>query len=488
VPGPAPLRAGLKVAVCYYTLRCASSLPGFPSEEVKVKRRFSDFDQLHHMLRQHHQGYFVPPLPSKSFFESKVAHTDGFLRVRRVDLQVGGACLCWAFAGPLLGALGGEGARRGGAAAWVGPAGWLGPRHTAAACARLGAPPPPRSPGSWQQAGQLHLAASRPFGTQLVQLRCTTPAPGPRRPQAYVRAVASHPVLRTSEEIRLFLTLPGELNYQPQWVQLVEHRASMLDNIKGLIGGGRQRRQRPPEPPAPGPPRPPCRHLGLLPLAAGGSAAAAQGPRVAAPRAGLHRRAAALGPRVAAVDLAASPPPLSPLPPVGMDTYSSSTGGHGSGAQAAAAAGTSFLPSFITRVKSVLVGFPISPQGLSDDELALRATKEQLKELQVGGLRAGRGRGGGLAGRGGGGGAASGRGDQLLAKRASRLLPARTQRRRAQRGPLALIVAACAAALAIHGRVLLPRRCTCPARAAPRARWCATWRPCARTCRSWGAA
>jgi sorting nexin-1/2 len=82
--------------VYYYTLRCSSSLPGFPSEEVTVRRRFSDFDQLHHMLRQHHQGYFIPPLPSKSFFESKVAHTDSFLRVRRVDLQVRGLLPCGA--------------------------------------------------------------------------------------------------------------------------------------------------------------------------------------------------------------------------------------------------------------------------------------------------------------------------------------------------------------------------------------------------------
>jgi hypothetical protein len=37
----------------------------------------------------------------------------------------------------------------------------------------------------------------------------------------------------------------------------------------------------------------------------------------------------------------------------------------------------------MTRMKSALVGYPISPQGFSDDEMALRATKEQLKELQV---------------------------------------------------------------------------------------------------------
>jgi hypothetical protein len=229
------------VQVFYYTLRCASSLPGFPDDEVTVKRRFSDFDQLHHMLRQHHQGYFVPPLPSKSFFESKVAHTDSFLRVRRVDLQVrragqragwqGRLARCWL-----------QAAQRAPASSTRIAHHLHHPRTTPTHTPHQRTRPPTHAPTN----AHAHPYAHTPTNARAHQ-RTRPPTCPPTRPpahqrtratpQAYIRAVASHPVLRTSEEVRLFLTLPGELSYQPQWVQLVEHRASMLDNIKGLIGG-----------------------------------------------------------------------------------------------------------------------------------------------------------------------------------------------------------------------------------------------------------
>lgn len=86
---------GMKAAVYYYNIKVDSELPGYPGNSITVRRRFSDFDQLHHMLKAHHHGYFVPPLPEKSFLESKIAMREGFLRVRRVDLQVcsGGSCV-----------------------------------------------------------------------------------------------------------------------------------------------------------------------------------------------------------------------------------------------------------------------------------------------------------------------------------------------------------------------------------------------------------
>jgi hypothetical protein len=107
-------------------------------------------------------------------------------------------------------------------------------------------------------------------------------------------------VLRNSEEMHLFLTLSGELSYQPQWVQLVERRASVLDGLKGLIG---------------------------MPSSSGSSAGSAGSAGSSAPAPGL-------------------------------------------------------LPGFMARMKSALGAAPVSNQALSEDELALRAAKEQLRELQ----------------------------------------------------------------------------------------------------------
>lgn len=53
---------------------------------MQVRRRFSDFDALHKVLRQIYRGYIIPPLPEKSFIQSKMAHDD-FIRLRRADLQ-----------------------------------------------------------------------------------------------------------------------------------------------------------------------------------------------------------------------------------------------------------------------------------------------------------------------------------------------------------------------------------------------------------------
>jgi hypothetical protein len=62
-------------------------LAGGP-HSVEVRRRFSDFEALHRLLKAVFPGYFVPPLPDKSFFDSRFAR-DSFIKVRQVDLQVG---------------------------------------------------------------------------------------------------------------------------------------------------------------------------------------------------------------------------------------------------------------------------------------------------------------------------------------------------------------------------------------------------------------
>ena len=115
-PGPGyrslgPLTAGL-AATAAAAAAAVPLRPGTPSSDteeatgtaaaaagggtvVEVRRRFSDFEALHSLLKAHYPGYFIPPVPDKSFFESRFAG-DSFLKVRKVDLQV----RCAAFHSP----------------------------------------------------------------------------------------------------------------------------------------------------------------------------------------------------------------------------------------------------------------------------------------------------------------------------------------------------------------------------------------------------
>lgn len=51
---------------------------------------------------------------------------------------------------------------------------------------------------------------SRPLNTTLCPV-----------PQAFLRGIVSHPVLRDSEALKLFLLQPGELSYNPAWIALL---------------------------------------------------------------------------------------------------------------------------------------------------------------------------------------------------------------------------------------------------------------------------
>lgn len=133
------VKLGIKSNYITYSVVTESALPGYSQDKAQVRRRFSDFDTLHHMLRHNYRGYFIPPLPEKSFVDSKLAR-EGFVRLRRVDLQ------------------------------------------------------------------------------------------------AYMRAVAGHPVLRSCEEVRLFLTTPGELSCTAAWTAL-QARPKLVDTMKGMFGG-----------------------------------------------------------------------------------------------------------------------------------------------------------------------------------------------------------------------------------------------------------
>jgi hypothetical protein len=105
-PGPGhrstslgPLTAGLAAAAAAATALQPGTPPSDTAEGprtpaagggtvVEVRRRFSDFEGLHSLLKAHYPGYFIPPVPDKAFFDSRFAG-DSFLKVRKVDLQVG---------------------------------------------------------------------------------------------------------------------------------------------------------------------------------------------------------------------------------------------------------------------------------------------------------------------------------------------------------------------------------------------------------------
>ena len=45
-------------------------------------------------------------------------------------------------------------------------------------------------------------------------------APAPPPPQAYLRSIASHPLLQRSETLKVFLLQPGDLSRNPAWLTL----------------------------------------------------------------------------------------------------------------------------------------------------------------------------------------------------------------------------------------------------------------------------
>ncbi|KAG2440841.1 hypothetical protein HXX76_003696 [Chlamydomonas incerta] len=82
----APSKLGIRTTYFTYLVRTESVLPGMRTDGTEVRRRFSEFDALHKLVKAHYRGYIIPPLPEKSFIDAKLAHED-FLRLRRADLQ-----------------------------------------------------------------------------------------------------------------------------------------------------------------------------------------------------------------------------------------------------------------------------------------------------------------------------------------------------------------------------------------------------------------
>ena len=65
---------GLKTHYVSYLVRTDSNLASMRADNMEVRRRFSEFDTLQKLLKRTHRGFFVPPLPEKSFIEVGKRH------------------------------------------------------------------------------------------------------------------------------------------------------------------------------------------------------------------------------------------------------------------------------------------------------------------------------------------------------------------------------------------------------------------------------
>lgn len=70
-----------------YTVETSSELTSFPRAHASVKRRHSDFTELHDALANKYAGYFVPPCPKKTW-QSKLAVDSRVLEGRAKDLEL----------------------------------------------------------------------------------------------------------------------------------------------------------------------------------------------------------------------------------------------------------------------------------------------------------------------------------------------------------------------------------------------------------------
>jgi hypothetical protein len=183
---------------------------------VEVRRRFSDFEALHRQLKAHFGGFFFPPLPQKAWFESRLWGTESSAdKVRRVDLQVRGR------GGPAPGG-------RAGAATGRQPRRRRRRRQQQALGQFLSLLVQPQRRLPRRAAGN----SRRPTGP-------SDPALRPARRQAYMRSIGGHPVLRASEELRLFLSHPGDLSGCARWQQLVARpKSKTVDTIMSGLGLG----------------------------------------------------------------------------------------------------------------------------------------------------------------------------------------------------------------------------------------------------------
>jgi hypothetical protein len=78
---------GMRATYWSYLVRTESTISGMRTDGTEVRRRFSDFEALHKLLKSHYRGYIIPPLPEKAFLEARLG-SEEFLRLRRADLQV----------------------------------------------------------------------------------------------------------------------------------------------------------------------------------------------------------------------------------------------------------------------------------------------------------------------------------------------------------------------------------------------------------------
>eukprot|EP00210_Caulerpa_lentillifera_P004766 g4550.t1 len=79
-------KLGIRTTFVSYEVQTETRLEEFAFSKRTVWRRFRDFDALHHLLRENHRGYVIPPLPSKNYIESKRG-TETFIKERQMDLD-----------------------------------------------------------------------------------------------------------------------------------------------------------------------------------------------------------------------------------------------------------------------------------------------------------------------------------------------------------------------------------------------------------------
>lgn len=79
---------GIPLSHTVYHVESTSTLSSFPKSCSSVRRRFSDFDALYHVLRNKYTGYFIPPVPDKDLVQGKIRSDKSFLDKRTQDLEV----------------------------------------------------------------------------------------------------------------------------------------------------------------------------------------------------------------------------------------------------------------------------------------------------------------------------------------------------------------------------------------------------------------
>ncbi|GMH43948.1 hypothetical protein BSKO_11882 [Bryopsis sp. KO-2023] len=70
-----------------YLVNTSTTLSSFSSQEMSVRRRFRDFVDMAHLLKENYRGYFVPPRPHRNMYQGKIRMSPTFIEQRRKSLE-----------------------------------------------------------------------------------------------------------------------------------------------------------------------------------------------------------------------------------------------------------------------------------------------------------------------------------------------------------------------------------------------------------------